>query len=190
MAKTRKTPKERSLERLVSERYFDGLPVIDATENLRIFVDAADISKAERLNPNNCIFARACKRLYGSRAIVFLRTKAYVDLPDANGVRQINRFVIPRHTQAKIIKFDQTGQGAEGGFLLNAPPPSQTMEKMKEYSRNWKERVAAGHEPRRRAQVKGVNVRVGTLEGVRDGRGMVHFIPEIPENLGKRRKRA
>jgi hypothetical protein len=170
----------RRLEQQVSERYFEGLPVVDAKDNLRVFVTAADIRKAKPQDPEHCVYAEACRRLFGATKIVFLRTKAYVDLPDETGRRFVNRFEIGRDVREKIIHFDQTGEGAEGGFLLSRPAPSQKLDAQREYGRNWRndtERQSKGQ----RAQMSGVRVVSATLHGVRDGRGMVQFRKEVPD---------
>lgn len=175
-----KAARIRRLEQQVSERYFEGLPVIDAKDNLRVFVTAQDIRRAKPNDPEHCVYAEACRRLFGATKIVFLRTKAYVDLPDESGRRFVNRFEIHRYVREQIIRFDQTGEAAPGGFLLSAPSPSQTLNAQRDYGRKFRDRAETG-DVKRRAQMSGVRVVSGTLLGVRDGRGMVQFRKEVPD---------
>lgn len=176
---------KRRLEQRVSERFFNGLPVVDAENDVRIFVNERDIKKAQPNDPLNCVYAQACKRLFGSQTIVFLRTKAYIDLPDEQGNRQVNRFEIPMIVREQIIHFDKTGEAAPGGFLLQAPTPSQKLNAMAEYSREKRKRQGKDHETpedRKRASIRGARTMVASIEvGVRDGRGLVHFERENAE---------
>ena len=182
-SKSSKDTITRRLESQVSERYFNGLPVIDAKDSLRIFVNARDIRAATAKDPEHCVYAQACRRLFGSTTIVFLRTKAYIDLPDEKGRRFVNRFEINRAVREQITHFDLTGEAAEGGFLLSAPAPSQTLDAQREYGRTKRDPSHVPQsEAKRRATIDGSRVISATLVGVRDGRGMVHFRKEILES--------
>jgi hypothetical protein len=165
MARKRLTPaKLRKVEMKVSERYFNGQPVIDAAEGIRLFVNEVDIRRAVPNDPTQCVYAQACKRLFGSTSVVFLRTKAYIDLPDAKGNRLVNRFVIEKPVREALIHFDKTGEADPGGFYLSAPSPSQRLEYQKDYS------------VEKRSAIRGHRTVVASIAaGVRDGRGMVHF---------------
>jgi len=167
--------KRASLERKISERYFGGLPVIDATESLRIFVNREDIETASPKDPEACVYAQACRRLYGSNTVVFLRTKAYIDLPDEKGNRAVHRFDLGAKVRAQIRLFDQTGEASPGGFLLSAPSPTQTLDYQREYTKIKRARKALGITPKRRAAISGYTTIHGKLDEVRNGRGMVHF---------------
>ncbi len=152
-------------------RYFRGLPVIDAEEPLRIIVNKSDISKARRLDPNNCVFAVACRRLFDSHAVLVLRKTAYVELPDERGRRVVNRFCIATSTSERIAEFDKTGEAPEGGFIFNAPPDSKKMDAERTYGAKRKQAIRAGtHKVKSRAGGKSSKV-VRTMLGVRDGRG-------------------
>lgn len=151
-------------------RFFRGLPVVEATEPLRIVVNKSDIKSGKRLDPNNCVFAQACKRLFNSHAVLFLRRTAYVELPDSKGIRQVHRFMISKETADKIHHFDKTGEADEGGFILNPPPISRTIEAHKTYTKRYNREIATG----KRTPQRGVRRKsrfIKTMEGVRDGRG-------------------
>lgn len=150
-------------------RYFRGLPVIEAAEPLRIIVNSVDKGKSKRLDPNNCVFAQACKRLFNSHAVLFLRTTAYVELPDSKGRRTVNRFKIPVETRNAIVTFDKTGEAPEGGFIIVPPTKCNTMSAHTAYSKRYQEELRTGKRKITR-RYKPSRVRA-TLANVRDGRG-------------------
>lgn len=152
-------------------KYFRGLPVIEATEPLRIVMNRDDIKKGKRLDPNNCAFAQACRRLFNSHAVLFLRRTAYVELPDAEGIRKVHRFCISSSVANAIAQFDKTGEAPEGGFLLKAPPPSRLMNTHRAYSDKYRAEIASGKRVPLARQRKRPTRYLKTMEGVRDGRG-------------------
>lgn len=153
-------------------RFFRGLPVVDATEPLRIVVNKQDIKGAKRLDPNNCVFAQACRRLFNSHAVLFLRRTAYVELPDEKGIRVVNRFILSHETCEKIHHFDKTGEAEEGGFILNPPTASTTIAGKRKYTKKYKKAIASGqHVPEKRKSNKKNRRFLKTMEGIRDGRG-------------------
>lgn len=169
MPKTSKAKTTSNRNREV-HRFFRGLPVVDAEDTLRIVVNRQDIRGATRLDPNNCVFAQACRRLFNSHAVLFLRRTAYVELPNEDGIRQVNRYMISHETAQKIAHFDKTGEAEEGGFLLLPPTPSKRMEAHKAYSLKYRNDVAYGRRtPKRHGPIKERKSR--TMFGVRDGRG-------------------
>jgi hypothetical protein len=187
--RTKSAPRLKGIiHKRVSQRYFEGLPVIDAKEPLRVFVNESDIKKARPQNPKQCVYAQACKRLFGARTVVFLRTTAYVDLPNEKGNRFVNRFTLHRTTGEAIQHFDKTGEAHPGGFLLSPPRPSRTLDGQRDISRKRrkekpeeeKARVRRYMAKRKEALLKGENVITGILNDVRYGKGMVHF-PPSPE---------
>lgn len=159
----------------ILERTFGGLPVIDATENLRVFVNKEDIAKSVRSDPKRCVYAQACKRLFGATTILFLRSVAYVDLPDENNVRSINRFTLTANVRKKIEEFDKTGKAHPGGFLLVAPPATMTLEGQRERWHKRKDNTKSGRK-------LSPYIRGDAIEAVaadyRLGTGMVHFTKE------------
>jgi hypothetical protein len=165
----RKQKKPLGRHQLEVHRFFRGLPVVDATEPLRVVVNKTDIRTAKRLDPNNCVFAQACRRLFNSHAVLFLRRTAYVELPDSRGRRVVNRFKITPTVFDRIVKFDKTGEADEGGFLLKPPVPSQRIEAHAAYAKRYRREL---YEGKRTVKATRPNKRYqkGML-GVRDGRG-------------------
>jgi hypothetical protein len=153
------------------ERIFEGLPVIDAKNSISVYVQNRDIKKAKRKDPRHCVLAEACRRQYHSRAVLFLRRVAYVDLPDKNGKRCVHRFRLTPRTQEQIADFDKYGKAAPNGFLLSAPPPSNTLQSQADYAHKMRKLVAMGkHVPKTRKPNKKTVHRAARVE-VRDGRG-------------------
>ncbi len=162
--------KKNSGRQAVVGRYFRGLPVVDATEPLRVMINSADKQKARRLDPNNCVFAQACRRLYDSHAVLVLRRTAYVELPDSRGRRVVNKFVISSQTKDLIALFDKTGEAPEGGFVFLAPSPSKTMDAHRKYNEKYRREIGNGHRTVTRTNKKNAKYE-RTMVGVRDGRG-------------------
>lgn len=151
-------------------RFFRGLPVLEATEPLRITVLREDIGKATRLDPNKCVFAQACKRLFDSHAVLFLRRRAYVELPDSRGRRVVFRYIIDNEMLEKIVTFDKTGVAPEGGFVLQPPSVSMTIEAHTKYWKAHKAALRAG--TKKRGPSRGPSrTRAKAMSLVRDGRG-------------------
>ena len=165
----------------VIEREWGGIPVEDATRDLRIIIKPCDVSGAERKDPSNCVFARACRRSFGTKKIIFLRNFAYVELPGEDGTMKVERFEMPPSVKRLIADFDKGGEIIpKGGFLLRAPSPSNTLEVKRYYDDKRRKRA-------KEAYLKGEKVTQGRTRAerptvaksidleVRNGRGMVHF---------------
>lgn len=162
--------------RLAVERYFGDLPVVDAKAPLRIFPNKRDISKAKPKNPAHCVFAESCRRMYGATKIMFLRTTAFIDLPDRNGKRKVNRFVLQKDVRQQIAKFDRTRKADPGGYELSPPSPGMTLDAKLSYTRRRMAKIRKGlHKVVPRGNSRNTRPLTGTLQ-VRDGRGDAQFI--------------
>ncbi len=143
------------------ERLFNGLPVVDAKKDMVIKAIAADVKAAKRRDPFNCVFAKACKRLFGSHTVAFFRNYAYVE-----NNNQIERFSLPRATRDSVMMFDKAGKAEPGGYLLRPPSPSDTLEARTQRGRERRDYWPSGS--KKRAKAKDVNFRCGT--------GLVQFL--------------
>lgn len=184
-------------------RLWGDLPVVDAERDLRVIMGPDDVKSAVPKDPMNCVFARACRRLYRSSKVLFLRSTAYVDLPQQDGTRRVERFELPRGMRDLIDDFDR-GKGVipEGGFLLLAPTPGRRMDRRRLLQKRERDRRAAAglsraedrrkerdreQERGRRAALLGTTEGIGRGKGkyrdellaidgtVRNGTGLVHF---------------
>lgn len=164
-----------SADRVGLQKWFGNLQVIEAKTELRVQPNKADIECAVKADPRNCVFSKACQRMWGSTAVVFFGTVAYVDLLDSNGVRHVERFMIGREGKKFIRDFDAGKKLLPKGFRL--PPPTRTQ-------------TAAGQAAkarRREALIKGRAISTNDaprpkrkptsirLSVFRNGKGMVHF---------------
>lgn len=164
-------------------RVFKGMPVRDAKADLLFPVDWPDVKDAVAGDPTRCVAARACKRLYGSTAMVIMRTVAYVDLGEENGTRTVYRFTVPQETLEKIIRpLDAGGKPVAGVFTLNAPSPTRTLAHQTRIDHKRRERE-------RTAKLNGTiyplrpgsgrnhrdNIHVGSPGFLRDGSGLIQM---------------
>lgn len=111
------------------QRKWGDTPVVDATEPLRVIVQPEDAAGAKQKDPARCGFARACQRLFGATKVQFHRTVAFVELPDEDGNRRVERFMMGERMRDVIAAFDK-GEGfpMEGGFVLRPPQPGRKIE--------------------------------------------------------------
>jgi hypothetical protein len=177
MAKKRKS---RSREADILYRTFGDLEVVDATDDLRVIANDDDVSRATRRDPNNCVYAVACRRLFGASTALFLRSVAYVDLPDENGVRRINRFTIDHSSviRKRVEHYDRTGVFQPGGFVLRAPRESLSLEGMRERGRRYREGAARKKRTNgKQTYIKGKAVVGNVDKDIRaSGTGKIKFI--------------
>ena len=108
------------------QKYFGDLPIVEAKKELRIQPNAKDIKAAVRGDAEQCVFSRACKRMWNSERVAFFGTKAYVELLDKNGNKRIERFVISNEGRKMIKDFDKGKKIDPAGFVLKPPSPSNT----------------------------------------------------------------
>jgi hypothetical protein len=168
-------------------RTWGDLEVVDAKENLRVFVKPEDVASAKAKDPGNCVFAKACVRQFDATKVLFWKSVAYVDLPSKSGVRRVERFMVPTDMRRLIEAFDKGKDVTHfAGFELKRPKPSATFAGKLKTNRMSRERC-------RKALLLGVNTSTkngrqgeGKLKKpygaidiqVRDGTGMVHFARE------------
>jgi hypothetical protein len=159
-------------------RFFGDLEVVDAKKELRIQPSLEDIETAIPEDPHNCVFSRACQRMWGSTAVLFFGTIAYVDLLTNTGKRRIERFKISSEGQRFIQAVDSKKKKvAPAGFLLLPPSRSLSLEGKRqvysEYLKRKKEALLVGKsKPKHGIRPKPKTVR---LAAFRNGSGMVHF---------------
>ena len=154
------------------KRIFGGLPVVDAKHGLRIFATKYDIGLAKRKDPTNCVWAKACRRLYGSKIVAFFRTVAYIELQDSKGNLRVERFMLTRPTIRSIASFDRTGKVDPAGYNLLPPSPRRTMD----YNLQWSREYQATTRHRTPVTKKGTGPKKKIIAEVRDGKGLVKFL--------------
>lgn len=147
-------------------RLFNDLPVVDAKMSLRFYANAADVSGAVRRGPENCVLARACRRLFSGKNVLFWRSVAYVEC-EHDGERRVERFKLSLSARRDIAILDATGIASPGGYVLDPVPTSMTLDNHLNYQRGY----AAVNGRKKRNHRPPISIE----SAVRDGRGAVHF---------------
>jgi len=164
-------------------RLWGDVPVMDAKKDLRVFIKPCDLEGATRKDPAHCVFARACKRTFDARKILFYRQVAYVELPGEDGQRRVERFIMSESMTALVKDFDEGRTTIpEAGFLLSAPTPSQTLNakarrwrnRGKNYTQKTREKLEGTRLPDENDSQRYDKGIVIDLEA-RSGTGAVHF---------------
>lgn len=153
------------------DRLFNGLPVMDAKKEMIIQAIAADIKSAKRRDPFNCVFAKACKRIYGSHTVAFFRNYAYVEKNN-----RIERFSLPKATRDSVMMYDKAGIAEPGGYLLRPPSPGDTLDCRRLRGQGRTNR-AAWPGTKKRTKAKDIDFRSGT--------GLVQFLGAQKSWVGK-----
>jgi hypothetical protein len=167
-------------------RMFKGMPVRDATGNMLISVVPADEVGAKPRDATDCVYAKACKRMYDSSAVLFFKRVVYVDLPEEDGTRVVRRFFASSKMTNAITEYDKTGTFKAGTYLLTAPGKGRSLEAHRKSShRRRKMRTAEARERirvkdrTRRARIKSKAYYTKTVSSaaaagfVRSGTGLV-----------------
>lgn len=106
------------------EKYFAGMPLKEAEADLYIHITAEEAVGGAPGDPENCAIAMSCRRVFGSTAVVIMRSIAYVDLEGT-----VYRFQVPKATLEKIIRPIDAGLTAEPGmYRLKKPGVNKTLE--------------------------------------------------------------
>ena len=158
-------------------RFWKGVEIKEATTPLRVVTIEDDATGAKQKDWSECVFARACKRLFNSTSVAFFRSIAYVEILDESGKPYVERYQMDTKIRDQIEKFDKTGKMPPGGFVLKPPRPSYTLnDKIK---RNAKARKKA----KKHAVIKGTTLQQKRADNSyspkamewRMGSGQVHF---------------
>lgn len=156
------------------KRWFEGLEVVEAEKELRIQPNAEDVKTAIRGDPRNCVFSRACQRMWGSRLVAFFGTVAYVDLLDGAGKRRVERFMISANGSKELRAWDEGKRFTPKGFLLLPPPPSNTLAGKAKHREALLKGESTGHKGSTASRpVRPISLL--RLTAFRNGVGMVHF---------------
>lgn len=146
MAKGKKNAMTNAQE--VLRTTFDGIPIVDADADFSLIIrnTAVKSAKGNERDATNCILAKACAKQVGASTVAFLRTTAYLELPDARGKKRVVRYHLDKDAQAIVAAFDR-GKTVKGEVMvtLKAPAPSQRLDhlRQKEQKLRKKRREAA-----------------------------------------------
>ena len=166
-------------EKELISRKWGNIPIVDATEKLRLFVSKEDIAQSIRKDFSSCALANCCKRSIGSEGVFFYKTRAYVHIPTS---KQIQRFILNKSGQELISSFDKGKSIKSQEVVLTPPKEFQKLDSELERQR-WirrKEKGLTGHAKKdnelRGTKPKKVKpVKPKGTSVVRSGRGKVSF---------------
>jgi hypothetical protein len=102
----------------------DGLPIVDAKNNLAVEVLDKDIKTSKTKSPGHCAFAIACLRAMKAKEVRVHLGRTYVR---HNG--KWVRYVTPVRLQKEIVAFDRGGSFEPGTYNLYAPQPTKLLGK-------------------------------------------------------------
>jgi hypothetical protein len=136
MAKGRKLAINNANE--VLRTTFNGLPIVDAEADFSLIVRNTEVKAAKGMerDASNCILAKACAKQVGATIVAFLRTVAYLELPDGKGNKRVVRYMLDEDSQAIVKAFDR-GKAVRGEVMvtLKAPRASDKLDYIREESR-------------------------------------------------------
>jgi hypothetical protein len=98
-------------------KMFDGMPVVDATEDIEINITAADVRNSKKKDPGGCAAAVAGKRELHTPVKVFL-SRVYVKNPKK---AEWVRFITPSSVAREIVSFDRSSLFEPGEYKFKAP---------------------------------------------------------------------
>lgn len=96
-------------------RTFEGLPVVDATQDIALHILPVDIKRAEKKDPASCAAAKAGQRELRKDVRVFL-TRTYVKEKD-----HWVRYLTPESASREIVSFDRGSTFEPGTYVVKAP---------------------------------------------------------------------
>ena len=101
--------------------------LIDAKENMSIYISEKDISKGVSTNPLKCTAAQCIQRSFDTKKVAMFLTTCYVQMPDESN---ISRYIVPPSLRKHIVTPQDTGgnpiagwyrlQNPEGEYRLSA----------------------------------------------------------------------
>ncbi len=145
----------------------DGIPVIDATADLMVFVNHRDVQCATPKDPCQCAIAKAVKRAAGGAAEAEVwRSFAYVKAMNEDGEVVWLRYRLSPRTRSRVEHFDKTGEAPVGAYMFKAPTLTQTLEY------RARQKAKATLKPGTRRVRTGGQITVD--QTVRNGAGLVH----------------
>lgn len=110
------------------QRMFQGMPVRDAKEAIRVQPDSMDIKLAKRGDPNHCAYAECLRRQWKTDNVWIFKRTAYMQVLDEHGLPVVERFTIGNGGQKYIQDFDNGKPVKPAGFVLSPPSLSHTLD--------------------------------------------------------------
>ena len=105
------------------KRLLDGLPVVDAVNDISIIVTKADIQNSKKKNPDECAAAQAGKRELHREVKVFMSRMYVKDVKN----KQWIRFLTPHNVSREITSFDRGSSFEPGEYTFKAASAGQKL---------------------------------------------------------------
>lgn len=163
------TPKRPRKQTETLVRYYGDMKVVEAKNAVMLHITEADVKGAIPRDPHNCAFAQACRRIFESTTVSFMRSYSYMDMVGSDGIRRLYRFKNPVATKRVIEEFDRTRKMPVGlTFRLDPMPKGHTLDRKKKRADKYNKRKQAG-EVVIRASISSKSF------SLRNGSGMIQF---------------
>ena len=101
----------------------DGLPIVDATTDLKLSITKADVQGSRKKDPSKCAAAQALSRTFKTEAKVFM-SRTYIKSPDK---KSWLRFITPEPIAREITSFDRGSSFECGEYKLRRPSKGQQL---------------------------------------------------------------
>lgn len=148
---------------------------VDAKDPLTIVVCEDDIIIASnnKGDEENCVFACAAKRMYGSDRVQFKHHIAYIESLDSKGNPIFVRYHLGVAAKKAVEVFDTTGRFEPGRYVLLPPPSTQTLPAMrvtaKKQQAKIKKEIESGERKAKAVERAEVIRKQGGFPGTRKG---------------------
>jgi hypothetical protein len=119
------------------KRFFQGVPVREARGEILVKPTASDIDGATPRDPENCVYAVCLKRMLATKRVFVYTHIAYIETLDENGNALMERYFIRNSAKHYIERVDAGKKVGPGGFILHRAPPSQTLDRKAQVSREF-----------------------------------------------------
>lgn len=107
--------------RTKSVRTIEGLPVVDADEDIIFEVTKRDVENSKKKDPANCAAAKAGKRILKTDVKVFL-SRMYI-----KENKHWIRYLTPPSVSREIISFDRGSEFSPGEYVFKAASSQQRL---------------------------------------------------------------
>jgi hypothetical protein len=135
---SRKT--QNDVRELLFKTFGRDIEICDARHDKVVPILPEDIKDAQPLNPAECAFARACRRVTGFPA-VFWKTVAYICEVDPTGRKRCYRYRLRKNVVDMIMKFDrgEVTFPIGAGILFSAPARKDRLPHLRKRSKEYRQ---------------------------------------------------
>ena len=125
----------------------ENTPIYLSGHDFPLSPSKADIRRAIPRSHTGCVYAQACKRLFGYTALIYRRV-AYVPQTGPDGTRLIYKYALSHSAGEALRHFDRTGEASPNMVMLRAVPISWAATAMAVRADRERELRSSGVKPR------------------------------------------